>query len=428
MLELCGQLKREKEKETKAIKGAKSLGKAPATDACCACLTPSQRDTLSWLGEARHPRTGENAEGSVARGGRRFESSPYFRISRGVKIRWRHGPPPAFDQRASPQEVTKQQRVWLGVDKERMPQSGEDSDVEEAAETGGTGCAAVPFKQINSPRVFCKFIEAWGCVLTLQQPARGFWLDEMRSMHIAHLELETVYTTVQAFLRGLEGKVVRLYCDNQAVVAMLSHFTSRNPDLMRWMRRLGCLLDLHNIELQAKYIRGEVSVWGDKGPGARTVDRRWFECADTQEGVHIVDRFVSKISADLLRNGEERPVLRGSGLSGVQLARGDQLASYRGGEEDDDATRAWCGITLQHYTEEGKAFVLYDDGDEETLKLSEETFRLIGDRQVMTELDVSEETFRLVGDGQVMTEPGENVSSVTGEVMTEPGENVSSVT
>ncbi|KAK3233099.1 hypothetical protein CYMTET_56584 [Cymbomonas tetramitiformis] len=104
---------------------------------------------------------------------------------------------------------------------------------------------------------------AWGGVLNLKFPARGFWPNEMRCWHITHLELEAVYKTVQAFLQELEGKVVRLYCDNQAVVAMLSHFTSRNPDLMRRMRRLGLLLDLHDIELQARYIRSEANVWAD---------------------------------------------------------------------------------------------------------------------------------------------------------------------
>ncbi|KAK3277816.1 hypothetical protein CYMTET_14201 [Cymbomonas tetramitiformis] len=104
---------------------------------------------------------------------------------------------------------------------------------------------------------------AWGGVLNVKFPARGFWSDEMRNWHITHLELEAVYKTMQAFLKELEGKVVRLYCDNQAVVAMLSHFTSRNPDLMRRMRRLWLLLDLHDIELQARYIRSEANVWAD---------------------------------------------------------------------------------------------------------------------------------------------------------------------
>ncbi|KAK3259929.1 hypothetical protein CYMTET_31091 [Cymbomonas tetramitiformis] len=106
---------------------------------------------------------------------------------------------------------------------------------------------------------------AWGGVLNLKHAARGFWSDELRHLHITHLEMEAVYKTVQSFLRELTGKVVRLYCDNQAVVAMLSHFTSRNPELMRRMRRL------------------------------------WFQWAEREWHQHTVDRFASELSAQLPR-------------------------------------------------------------------------------------------------------------------------------
>ncbi|KAK3242252.1 hypothetical protein CYMTET_48045 [Cymbomonas tetramitiformis] len=146
---------------------------------------------------------------------------------------------------------------------------------------------------------------AWGGVLNLKFPARGFWPDEMRDWHITHLELEAVHKTVQAFLKELESKVVRLYCDNQAVVAMLSHFTSRNPDLRR-MRRLWSLLDLHDIELQARYIRSEANVWANNLSRRKDLDdwrfnRKWFEWANEQWGPFTVDRFASEISAQLPR-------------------------------------------------------------------------------------------------------------------------------
>ncbi|KAK3234404.1 hypothetical protein CYMTET_55346 [Cymbomonas tetramitiformis] len=82
------------------------------------------------------------------------------------------------------------------------------------------------------------FLMAWGGVLNLDKEARGFWPDKLWNLHITHLELEAVYKTVKSFMRELEGKVVRLYCVNLAVVAMLFHFTSRNPELMRRMRKL----------------------------------------------------------------------------------------------------------------------------------------------------------------------------------------------
>ena len=149
-------------------------------------------------------------------------------------------------------------------------------------------------------------LRAWGGVLNLDKEARGFWPDELRHLHITHLELEAVFKTVQSFMRELEGKVVRLYCDNQAVVAMLSHFTSRNPELMRRMRKLWLLLDLHDIELQARYIRSEANEWADRLSRCEDIDdwrlnRRWFEWADSAWGPHTVDRFASEISAQLPR-------------------------------------------------------------------------------------------------------------------------------
>ncbi|KAK3278933.1 hypothetical protein CYMTET_13156 [Cymbomonas tetramitiformis] len=147
---------------------------------------------------------------------------------------------------------------------------------------------------------------AWGGVLNLKHAARGFWSDELRHLHITHLELEAVYKTVQSFLRELTGKVVRLYCDNQAVVAMLSHFTSRNPELMRRMRRLWILLDLNDIELQARYIRSEANEWADRLSRDRDLDdwrlnRRWFQWAEREWHQHTVDRFASELSAQLPR-------------------------------------------------------------------------------------------------------------------------------
>ncbi|KAK3287371.1 hypothetical protein CYMTET_5118 [Cymbomonas tetramitiformis] len=141
---------------------------------------------------------------------------------------------------------------------------------------------------------------AWGGVLNLKHAARGFWSDEL---HITHLELEAVYKTVQSFLRELTGKVVRLYCDNQAVVAMLSHFTSRNPELMRRMRRLWILLDINDIELQARCIRSEANERADRLSRDRDLDdwrlnRRWFQWAWHQ---HTVDRFASELCVQLPR-------------------------------------------------------------------------------------------------------------------------------
>ncbi|KAK3265932.1 hypothetical protein CYMTET_25408 [Cymbomonas tetramitiformis] len=258
---------------------------------------------------------------------------------------------------------------------------------------------------------------AWGGVLNLKFTARGFWPDEMRNWHITHLELEAVYKTVQAFLKELEGKVVRLYCDNQAVVAMLSHFTSRNPDLMRRMRRLWSLLDLHDIELQARYIRSEANVWADNLSRCEDLDdwrlnRKWFKWASEQWGPFTVDRFASEISVQLPRcsflaawkdpkcegvdsltydwRGENNWVnppwrcwtrwrTNSQTHKREEGAAATVVAPYWPGQswfrelealatevvfwKDDDCF--YTGV-VKEFSEDGKAHVLYDDGDEES--------------------------------------------------------------
>ncbi|KAK3252221.1 hypothetical protein CYMTET_38464 [Cymbomonas tetramitiformis] len=87
---------------------------------------------------------------------------------------------------------------------------------------------------------------------------------------------------------------------------MLSHFTSRNPEMMRRMRRLWILLDLNDIELQARYIRSEANEWADRLSRDRVLDdwrlsRRWFQWAEREWHRHSVDRFASELSAQLPR-------------------------------------------------------------------------------------------------------------------------------
>ncbi|KAK3236598.1 hypothetical protein CYMTET_53270 [Cymbomonas tetramitiformis] len=240
---------------------------------------------------------------------------------------------------------------------------------------------------------------AWGGVLNLKFPARSFWPHEMRNWHITHLELEAVYKTVQAFLQELEGKVVRLYCDNQAVVAMLSHFTSRNPDLIQRMRRLWLLLDLHDIELQARYIRSEANVWADNLSRCEDLDD-WrpvrfrdlraassvLRCVEGPEGpVHSEQagrvraaRALKVGRCDVLHRGAPvsyyaAEVRRSSATSTTasKVTVGSKIEVFW---KDDDCF--YPGV-VKEFNEDGKAHVLYDDGDEETLDLSEENFKII---------------------------------------------------
>ena len=100
---------------------------------------------------------------------------------------------------------------------------------------------------------------AWGGVLNDTVPARGFWGPAERGCHITELELEAVIRTVRTFLTSLTGKHVLLREDNMGVVGMLAHYSSRSPSIMRRLRQLWLLLDLHDIELSVRYIRSEAN-------------------------------------------------------------------------------------------------------------------------------------------------------------------------
>ncbi|KAK3263150.1 hypothetical protein CYMTET_28030 [Cymbomonas tetramitiformis] len=136
----------------------------------------------------------------------------------------------------------------------------------------------------------------------------------------------------ESFMRKLEGKVVRLYCDNQAVVAMLSHFTSRNPELLRKMRKLRLLLDLHDIELQARYICSEANEWADR------------------------------------------------------VSRCEDIDDWRLNRQLDDA---WYLGAVQLYDDDGFANIVYDDGNKEVVDLAEDTFGVIYE----VETPIGEKTF-----------------------------------
>eukprot|EP00854_Cymbomonas_tetramitiformis_P034610 gene34610-biopygen34373 len=73
------------------------------------------------------------------------------------------------------------------------------------------------------------------------------------------------------------------------------------------MRKLWLLLDLHDIELQARYICSEANEWADRLSRDKDLDdwrinKKWFKYAEEQWGEHSVDRFASEISAQLPRS------------------------------------------------------------------------------------------------------------------------------
>jgi hypothetical protein len=147
---------------------------------------------------------------------------------------------------------------------------------------------------------------AWGGVLNDTTPARGFWTRREAKLSITELELEAVIRTVQSFLPHLRNRHVLLREDNMGVVGMLAHYSSRSPSIMRRLRQLWLLLDLHNVELSVLYIRSEANVWADALSRERDTEE-WmlnpevFTLLQDRYGPHTVDRFASMLTAQVPR-------------------------------------------------------------------------------------------------------------------------------
>ena len=163
------------------------------------------------------------------------------------------------------------------------------------------------FRPVETAYLHCDSSDfGWGAVLNGEHEARGFWLPQDRQQHITFKELKAVRYAVMTFLRQLTGRNVLLHEDNQAVVAVLTHLTSRSPDMMQELRKLWYLLDAHGIAIRPRYIASAANVWADRL--SRHLDKddwrlnpRIFRYLDRLWGPHTVDRFASLENALLAR-------------------------------------------------------------------------------------------------------------------------------
>ena len=104
----------------------------------------------------------------------------------------------------------------------------------------------------------------WGAVLNNHVEARGFWYGPDRQQHITWKELKAVRCAVESFLVELRGRWLVLHEDNQSVVGVLTHLTSRSPAMMSELRKLFYLLDSNDIRIRPLYIRTAANIWADR--------------------------------------------------------------------------------------------------------------------------------------------------------------------
>ena len=132
-----------------------------------------------------------------------------------------------------------------------------------------------------------------------QRPQGGprVWYED-RLQHITFKELKAVRYAVMSFLPLLAGRQVLLHEDNQAVVSVLTHLTSRSPAMMAELRKLWFLLDTNDIHLRPRYIRSAANIWADRLSRERdtsdwSLNPKIFGHIDRLWGPHTIDRFAS---------------------------------------------------------------------------------------------------------------------------------------
>jgi hypothetical protein len=104
----------------------------------------------------------------------------------------------------------------------------------------------------------------------------------------------------------MRGRKVLVHEDNQAVVGVLNHLTSRSPAMMDELRKLWQLIDTNNINVRARYIRSAANVCADRL--SRETDKddwqlnlRIFTYLDSLWGPHSIDRYATQGNSQLPR-------------------------------------------------------------------------------------------------------------------------------
>ncbi len=121
------------------------------------------------------------------------------------------------------------------------------------------------FKPVESSYLQCDSSGfGWGVVLNDCIEARGFWTGLDKFKHITFKELKAVRCAIEFFLPEVKGRRLLLHEDNQSVVGVLTHLTSRSQAMMSELRKLFLLTDEHDISIRTIYIRSAANFWADR--------------------------------------------------------------------------------------------------------------------------------------------------------------------
>ena len=117
------------------------------------------------------------------------------------------------------------------------------------------------FKPVESSYPHCDSNGfGWGVVLNDCIEARGFCTGPDKLAHITFKELKSFRCAIESILPEVKGRRLLLHEDNQSVVGVLTHVTSRSTTMMSELRKLFLLTDEHGISIRTRYIRSAANV------------------------------------------------------------------------------------------------------------------------------------------------------------------------
>ena len=80
---------------------------------------------------------------------------------------------------------------------------------------------------------------------------------------IVHLEMINIWVMLGVWGHLWKGKVIRVYCDNEAVVQVLGKGKTRDPYLMLYARSIWLCLASWDIKMQVLHIAGKLNKEAD---------------------------------------------------------------------------------------------------------------------------------------------------------------------
>ena len=99
--------------------------------------------------------------------------------------------------------------------------------------------------------------------------ALGFKTMPAIEDHITSKELKAVRCSIKTFLPELKGKRLLLHEDNQSVIGLLTHLTSKSSTMMCELRKLFLLIDTYDIKFRTRCIRNASNLWANESPTTR---------------------------------------------------------------------------------------------------------------------------------------------------------------